>query len=212
MCDYAFEKGLATKNYRYICGVDEVGRGAIFGPVVAGAVILKPEEADRYQARGVNDSKKLSPKKRRELAGLIYDTAAAYSLGWCWNDEIDHGNIVEATKNAMKMAIRGLQILPDYVLMDGMEPNFLDITGQGIIKGDTKCLSIAAASIIAKVFRDDLISSFAQFFPGYRFQDNKGYPTPGHIKALTLGGHTQFHRRSFKIREKEKWQKNESLS
>jgi ribonuclease HII len=212
MCDYAFERDLANKNYKYICGVDEVGRGAIFGPVVAGAVILNPDEAAGYQARGVKDSKKLSPPKRQRLAEYIYMTAAAFSLGWCWNDEIDQFNIVEATKKAMKMAVQGLQILPDYVLMDGMEPNFLNIDGRGIIKGDNKSLSIAAASIIAKVFRDELLISFSRYFPGYRFRDHKGYATPAHINALALDGPTQFHRRSFKIRGKETWQRNELQS
>jgi ribonuclease HII len=202
MCDYAVERGLLNQNYRYICGVDEVGRGAIFGPVVAGAVILAPHKVYDYAIKGINDSKKLTPKKRWELAEYIYMTALAYSIGWCWNDEIDECNILEATKRAMKMAVKGLQISPDYVLMDGMEPNFLNIEGQGIIKGDNKSLSIAAASIIAKVFRDETIAAFALFFPGYWFPQNKGYPTRDHINAVTIKGFTEFHRKSFKIKEK----------
>ncbi len=205
MCDYAVENGLLIQNYRYICGVDEVGRGAIFGPVVAGAVILNPAAAHECMARGIRDSKKLNPKKRRELAEYIYMSALAYSIGWCWIEEIDEINILEATKQAMKMAVRGLQISPDYVLIDGMKPHFLDIDGLGIVKGDDKSLSIAAASIIAKVFRDELVTSMARFFPGYRFPENKGYPTPNHIEALSSRGVTTFHRKSFKIKGKEKW-------
>lgn len=201
MCDYAVEKGLINQKYRYICGVDEVGRGAIFGPVVAGAVILDPGRVYNYAIKGINDSKKLAPKKRHELAEYIYMTATAYSIGWCWNDEIDECNILEATKRAMKMAVKGLQISPDYVLIDGMKPNFLNIEGQGIIKGDNKSLSIAAASIIAKVFRDEIITTFARFFPGYWFPQNKGYPTRDHINAVTIRGFTEFHRKSFKIKE-----------
>lgn len=202
MCDYAVERGLLNQNYRYICGVDEVGRGAIFGPVVAGAVILDPGRVYDYAIKGINDSKKLTPKKRHELADYIYMTALAYSIGWCGNDEIDECNILEATKRAMKMAVKGLQISPDYVLMDGMEPNFLNTEGQGIVKGDNTSLSIAAASIIAKVFRDETITAFARFFPGYWFPQNKGYPTRDHINAVTIKGFTEFHRKSFKIKEK----------
>ncbi len=201
MCDYAVERRLLNQNYRYICGIDEVGRGALFGPVVAGAVILDPNRVYDYVSKGIDDSKKLTPRKRRELAEYIYMTALAYSIGWCWNDEIDEWNIVEATKRAMKMAVQGLQISPDYVLIDGMEPNFLNTGGQGIIKGDNKSLSIAAASIIAKVFRDETITSFARFFPGYRFPQNKGYPTPDHIQAVNIKGFTEFHRKSFKVKE-----------
>jgi ribonuclease HII len=201
MCDYAVERGLLNQKYKYICGVDEVGRGAIFGPVVAGAVILDPGRAYNYAIKGINDSKKLTPKKRHELAEYIYMTALTYSVGWCWNDEIDEYNILEATRRAMKMAVKGLQISPDYVLIDGMEPNFLNIEGHGIIKGDNKSLSIAAASIIAKVFRDETITAFARFFPGYWFPQNKGYPTRNHIDAVTNKGFTEFHRKSFKIKE-----------
>ena len=178
-----------------------MGRGAIFGPVVAGAVILDPDKVYDYAIKGIDDSKKLTPNKRRELAEYIYTTALAYSIGWCWNDEIDECNILEATKRAMKMAVKGLQITPDYVLIDGMKPNFLNTEGQGIIKGDNISLSIAAASIIAKVFRDETITAFARFFPGYRFPQNKGYPTRDHINAVTIKGFTEFHRKSFKIKE-----------
>lgn len=195
MCGYEFERELLNKPYRYICGVDEVGRGALFGPVVAGAVILDPEKLNP----GIRDSKKLSPGKRLALSHDIYEHALAFSIGWCWNEEIDEINILEATRQAMKMAVRGLQVAPDYVLMDGLKPDFLGIEGRGIIKGDEQCLSIAAASIIAKVFRDQLIVSFSRFFPQYRFENHKGYPTARHREALSKNGLTAFHRRSFRL-------------
>jgi ribonuclease HII len=204
-CNYDIEERLQEENYEYICGIDEVGRGAIFGPVVAGAVILNPEKLN-YD---INDSKKLDHKKRLELSEYIYENAAAYSIGWCWNDEIDECNILEATKKAIKMAIKGLQISPGYVLLDGMKPDFIGINGEGIIKGDCKCLSIAAASIIAKVFRDQLLISFAQYFPGYCFHKNKGYATREHVQAVTMKGFTEFHRKSFDISEA--WKYNENL-
>ncbi len=194
-CNYDIEKNLIENNYKYICGVDEVGRGAIFGPVVSAAVILNPEKLHPE----INDSKKLSSKKRLELSSYIYRTALAYSLGWCWNDEIDKINILEATKKSIKMALKGLQICPDYVLLDGMEPNFIHIEGIGINKGDSRSLSIAAASIIAKVFRDQLLINFSRFYPQYKFQKNKGYPTKEHIDAVGITGLTEFHRKSFRI-------------
>ncbi len=195
-CDYSIEKKLLEEQYKYVCGIDEVGRGAIFGPVVAGAVILDPLNLN-YQ---LNDSKKLSHKKRVELCTFIYKNALAYSIGWCWNDEIDEINILGATKKSIKMAVKGLQISPDYVLLDGMRPDFMQVTGEGVIKGDGKSLSIAAASIIAKVFRDQLMSSFSHFFPGYYIHKNKGYPTRDHTQAVLTLGPTEFHRKSFKIR------------
>jgi len=201
-CNFDIERNLLKQKYKYICGIDEVGRGALFGPVVAGAVILNPEKLNDE----INDSKKLTHKKRLELSGCIYENALAYSIGWCWNDEIDKSNILEATKESIKMAVKGLQISPDYVLLDGMKPDFITIDGEGIIKGDNKSFSIAAASIIAKVFRDQLLISFSRFFPGYRFHKNKGYPTQEHIHAVSLNGITEFHRKSFR---KTRWQIND---
>jgi ribonuclease HII len=196
-CNYDFEIQSLDRNYNYICGIDEVGRGALFGPVVAGAVILDPQ--DISESIGIDDSKKINPAKRYQLSQYIYAHAMAYSIGWCWNDEIDRYNILEATKKAMKMAVKGLQINPDYVLMDGMKPDFLHIDGQGIKKGDSKSLSIAAAAIIAKVFRDELMVSFHHFFPKYQLHKHKGYGTRIHIDAILENGMTEFHRKSFKI-------------
>jgi ribonuclease HII len=196
MCDYEIEKALLKKGIENICGVDEVGRGALFGPVVAGAVILDPNRLNEE----IKDSKKLSHQKRLLLARDIYRTARAYSIGWCWNDEIDQMNILQATRVAMKMAVRRLQINPDYALIDGMEPDFFDVPGEGIINGDNRSISIAAASIIAKVFRDTLVISFSRFFPAYDFENNKGYPTQKHLNVISLEGITEFHRKSFKVK------------
>jgi ribonuclease HII len=196
MCDYGFEKKLLKQRYRYICGIDEVGRGALFGPVVSGAVILDPRKLNP----GIRDSKKLSQRNRFELAEDIYENALAYSVGWCWNDEIDDVNILEATKRSMKRAVDKLQINPDYVLIDSLRPDFLTIPGEGIVKGDDKCLSIAAASIIAKVFRDQLMIDFSGYFPDYDIEKNKGYPTQKHLNMLTLKGKTDFHRKSFGLK------------
>jgi ribonuclease HII len=195
MADYEIEKSLLSRNYKNICGVDEVGRGALFGPVVSGAVILNSDTLHP----DIKDSKKLTPKRRQEMARFIYTHARAFSIGWCWNDEIDELNILEATKKSMKKAVCGLKISPDYVLIDGMKPDFLDVAGDAIVKGDNRCMSIAAASIIAKVCRDDLMISFARFFPEYGLSRNKGYPTGAHINAIRTFGRSQFHRVSFKV-------------
>ncbi len=196
MCDYEIESLIIKeKQGTFVCGVDEVGRGALFGPVVAGAVILDPERLN-YE---IKDSKQLTHKKRIRLAEEIYKHARAFSIGWAWNDEIDRINILQATREAMKMAIRGLQIRPDYVLIDGMRADFIDISGKGVIGGDNISLSIAAASIIAKVFRDRLMESFHHLFPKYDFCSNKGYPTKKHKTMISLVGRTVYHRNSFKV-------------
>jgi len=196
MTDFAIEAELIKKNYRRICGVDEVGRGCLFGPVVAGAVILHPGRLN-YQYR---DSKKLTPAQRLRLAHDIYEKALAYSIGWCWNDEIDRSNILEATKQSMRQAVQHLQIKPDYVLVDAMVPDFFTVNGRSVIKGDDKSLSIAAASIIAKVFRDLLLEKFSDFFPDYSLAQNKGYPTQKHKNMLLSKEATIFHRKSFKLK------------
>ncbi len=197
MPDYELEGYYLNKNKNSrVCGVDEVGRGALFGPVVAGAVILDPSNLDY----NLNDSKKLNTKKRLELASSVYGNSIAYSIGWIWNDIIDEINILAATKEAMIMAIKSLQIFPDYVLIDGMKPDFINIPGKGIVKGDSKSLSIAAASIIAKVFRDELITKMSRLFPDYDLKNNKGYPTRQHVNMLKSNGQTFFHRKSFRIK------------
>jgi ribonuclease HII len=196
MADFAIEAELLKTKYHCICGVDEVGRGCLFGPVVAGAVVLDPNHLNQEY----DDSKKLSPGQRVRLARDIYEKSLAYSIGWCWNDEIDSSNILAATKQSMRRAIQRLQIKPDFVLIDAIPPDFIPLPGMAVIHGDEKSLSIAAASIIAKVFRDHLLEKFAAFFPGYDLAQNKGYPTQKHKNMLLLNGETVFHRKSFKLK------------
>jgi ribonuclease HII len=159
-------------------------------------VILDPGNLNREY----NDSKKLSPRQRLRLARDIYQKALAYSIGWCWNDEIDRSHILAATKRSMRQAFRRLQIRPDYVLIDAIDPAFLPCGGRAVIKGDEKSLSIAAASIIAKVFRDQLLENFSRFFPEFDLAQNKGYPTQKHRNMLLFNGETIFHRKSFKLK------------
>jgi ribonuclease HII len=193
MSDFDIETQLLKGHSKFICGIDEVGRGALFGPVVAGAVILNPQELNHE----IDDSKKLSAGKRLELARFIYSYARAYSLGWSWNDEIDRTNILQATKIAMNRAVCHLQVRPDFILLDGLDPGFLGIAGMKLIQGDRKSMSIAAASIIAKVFRDQLLRSFSRFFPAYDLENNKGYPTQKHKNMVLWKGMTLYHRESF---------------
>ncbi len=195
-CSFDIESKLLNQKYSHICGIDEVGRGSLFGPVVSGAVILDPVKVNLE----INDSKQVSQKKREILADYIYENALDCGIGWCWNDTIDEINILNATKRSMKMALMNLQIQPDYVLIDAINPDFLCVKGEGVIKGDSKSISIAAASIIAKVFRDGLMTQFAEYFGDYNLRENKGYPTKTHISTLIKKGATSFHRKSFKIK------------
>jgi len=196
MADFAIEAELLERNHRFICGLDEVGRGCLFGPVVAGAVILDPDNLNREY----NDSKKLSAAQRLRLARDVYEKALAYSIGWSWNDEIDQSNILAASKRAMSQAVQRLQVRPDFVLIDAITPDFLPVCGRAVVKGDEKSLSIAAASIIAKVFRDQLLENFSRFFPEFDLAKNKGYPTQKHRIMLSFNGETIFHRKSFKLK------------
>jgi len=197
MPDYEIEDKLRKKGFSLICGVDEVGRGSLFGPVVAGAVILK----ENIIIEGLNDSKKIAPKKRKQIAEEIYENSIAYSMGWVWNDKIDEINILNASKLAMNLAISKLQKKPDYILVDGFNLNYNSIGTMGIIKGDLKSNSIAAASVIAKVFRDDLIKKFDKYFDKYLLKKNKGYPTKFHVNVLLYEGGSVFHRKTFKIKK-----------
>jgi len=193
MSDFALEADLLNKNYRAICGVDEVGRGCLFGPVVAGAVILDPQQLHPE----IDDSKRLGPGKRLRLAEFIYLHARAFSLGWSWNEEIDRHNILEATQKAMRQAVAHLQVRPDFILVDGIAAGFLPQPARAIPGGDRQSMSIAAASIIAKVFRDQLLVALAPHFPDYGLGKNKGYPTLQHRNMVLLKGVTLFHRQSF---------------
>jgi len=192
--DFNLEIGLSRGGVNSIAGVDEVGRGPLAGPVVAAAVILDPCNIPN----GINDSKKLSKKRREELFSLILDTAC-YSVGHASVKEIDQLNILQASHLAMVRAIRGLAMQPDYVLIDGnIVPKALKIPASSIVKGDSKSVSIAAASIIAKVSRDKIMVDLGQHFPGYGWETNAGYPTSAHILALETLGVTLHHRSSFR--------------
>lgn len=181
------------KDYPYICGIDEVGRGPLAGPVVAGAVILPKDDMILY----LNDSKKLSEKKREMLYDEIMNRAVATGIGMASPARIDEINILQATYEAMRMAIDNLKVRPDILLNDAVTIPQVDILQVPIIKGDAKSISIAAASIIAKVTRDRLMVEYDKVLPGYDFASNKGYGTKPHIAGLKELGPTPIHRRSF---------------
>ena len=181
------------KDYPYICGIDEVGRGPLAGPVVAGAVILPKDDMILY----LNDSKKLSEKKREMLYDEIMNRAVATGIGMASPARIDEINILQATYEAMRMAIANLKVRPDILLNDAVTIPKVDILQVPIIKGDAKSISIAAASIIAKVTRDRLMVEYDKVLPGYDFASNKGYGTKAHIAGLKELGPTPIHRRSF---------------
>ena len=193
-----FEYKFADK--KYICGIDEVGRGPFAGPVVAGAVILPKDEEILY----LNDSKKLSEKKREELYDIIMDKAVAVGFGMEDSGVIDEINIKQATLRAMKKAIENLKnpktgekYVPDMLLVDAEHIPDIGISQVGIIKGDAKSVSIAAASIVAKVTRDRMMVEYDSIYPGYDFVSNKGYGTAAHMAAIRELGMTPIHRRSF---------------
>ena len=177
----------------YICGIDEVGRGPLAGPVVAGAVILPKDETILY----LNDSKKLSEKKREELYDVLMEKAVATGIGIASPARIDEINILQATYEAMRMAISNLKVTPDILLNDAVTIPEVTIQQVPIIKGDAKSVSIAAASIIAKVTRDRLMVEYDKVLPGYDFAGNKGYGSAAHIAALKELGPTPIHRNSF---------------
>ncbi len=187
-----YERLYKSQGFTYIAGIDEVGRGPLAGPVVAAAVILP----DDFQILGIDDSKKLSETKREELYELIWKAAVSIGVGIIEAKEIDEINIYEATKKAMYAALNELHISPDFLLVDAMKLT-TPIPSEAIIKGDSKSISIAAASIIAKVTRDRIMKEIALSYPEYRFEQNMGYGTKEHIEALQLYGATPYHRRSF---------------
>ncbi len=190
---YKFEEELNDQGITLIAGVDEVGRGPLAGPVVVACVIL-PE---CLRIKGINDSKQISEKKRLELYEEIYEKALAIEVFYLWEDEIDSLNIYQATKKAMLCCIENIGIKPEHVLIDAMPLNELEIPHTSIIHGDAMSASIAAASIVAKVERDAFMVEMSKKYPGYGFENHKGYPTKEHIKALETLGVTPIHRRSF---------------
>ena len=190
---WEFEHIKQAEGYQLICGVDEAGRGPLAGPVCAAAVILP----DGVEIPGLNDSKKLSDKKRRELLPIINEKAVAYSIAFADHQEIDSINILQATFLAMQRAIDGLSVKPDFALIDGNREKDFGLPVQTIVQGDGRSASIAAASILAKVTRDDLMDQLAKEYPGYGFEVHKGYGTKAHYEALRNMGPCAIHRMTF---------------
>ena len=188
-----YENEAMQKGFKYVCGVDEAGRGPLAGPVYAAAVIL-PEGCI---IEGVNDSKKISEKKREELFDIICEKALAYSIASADEKEIDEINILNATYLAMKRAVEGLNIAADYALIDGNRLPQLDIPAECIVKGDAKSESIACASILAKVSRDRYMLEMAKEYPEYQFEKHKGYGTKLHYEMLDEFGPSKIHRQTF---------------
>jgi ribonuclease HII len=191
--DY-FEKTLQHNGFRIIAGVDEVGRGALAGPVLAAAVVL--DGTGDYSP--IRDSKVLSARERRSLAKRIHAEALGVGFGWVSESEIDQINILQATHNAMRQAVANLPVLPDMVLVDGFFLPGLAMPSIGIVGGDSRSYSIAAASIVAKVKRDALMTSLASEYPQYGFDRNMGYGTEFHRRAIASHGPSPYHRRTFK--------------
>lgn len=189
---FEYDKQISLEGYRYICGIDEAGRGPLAGPVSVGCVIMPLDE----MIDGINDSKKLSEKKREALYDTILDKAITYSIVLVDNETIDKLNILEATKSAMIDAISKLGISPDLVLIDAVKLN-CDYQQRSIIKGDATSYNVAAASILAKVTRDRLMREYDAKYPEYQFEKNKGYGTKVHIEALKEYGPTKIHRKTF---------------
>ncbi len=187
-----FDKAYTDENVKYVAGVDEVGRGPLAGPVVCAAVIMPLDDI----VYGIDDSKKLSEKKRESLNAIIREKAIAFSIAEVQPDEIDEINILQATLSCMRKAVDGLKIKPDVLLVDALSPSVCCKT-VGIIKGDTKSYNIGAASIIAKVYRDNLMRKYADDYPEYAFDKNKGYGTKEHIAALKENGYCKIHRKTF---------------
>ena len=189
-----YENQLIKKGFTYIAGMDEVGRGPLCGPVVCAAVILPLDEQSIID--GVDDSKKLSEKKRKALSELIKSRAIAYSICEISPQEIDEINILNATKKCMKECIKTLSVKPDALLVDAVKEDF-GVYTQSLIKGDAISYVIGAASIIAKVYRDELMEKYAEVYPQYGFEKHKGYGTKAHIDAIKKFGPCEIHRKTF---------------
>lgn len=196
--DLAFESALWAQGVNLVTGLDEAGRGCWAGPVAAAAVILPNDNTIQEKLAGVRDSKQLSPERRAELAQVIELHAAAWSVGFSSNDEIDCYGIVPATRLAMQRALAGLKQLPRHLLIDALFLPDIDLPQSALIKGDQRSLSIAAASILAKHNRDEWMIECDREFPGYGFAEHKGYGTRLHQTALKELGATPLHRKSFR--------------
>lgn len=199
----AFDEQYRELGYRNICGVDEVGRGPLAGPVVAAAVIFAPGVI----IPGINDSKKLSEQKREALYARIIVEAESYGYAIVSPERIDAINILQASLEAMKIAVAGLKVQPDIILIDGNKTFEYPVKREAIVKGDSKSYSIAAASIVAKVIRDHLMVELDREFPLYNWAKNKGYPTKDHIRAVLKSGSCIHHRKTF-LKNILVWQQN----
>ncbi len=193
MDKFLYERELTERGFKYVCGVDEVGRGPLAGPVVCAAVIMRADGI----VEGVDDSKKLTAKKREKLSALIRQNAIAWAICRVEPQIIDEINILQATRLCMKNAVESLSVRPDFVLTDGNMTLDISIPQQSVIGGDAACYSIGAASIIAKVYRDEVMDEYAAEYPAYAFEKNKGYGTAAHIAAIKECGICPIHRRSF---------------
>jgi ribonuclease HII len=191
-CQGTLEGELRSRGFRFIAGADEVGRGSLFGAVVAGAVILSPD----FPVRGLNDSKQIEPERREILAERIRERAVAWSVAAVDAATIDRINIYEASRLAMKMAVQQLAPAADFVLVDAV-PLDLMLPQQPLVQGDERCHAIAAASILAKVYRDNMMREWDRFYPEYGLANHKGYHAPEHIEAILRLGPTPMHRFSF---------------
>jgi len=190
---WAIEDGCFAEGFQVVCGVDEAGRGPLAGPVCAAAVILPPH----LQIPGLNDSKKLTDKRRRELMPVIKEQALAYGIAFATHEEIDQINILQATYLAMERALAQLDIKPDIALIDGNRAKDFGLPVKTVVHGDSLSASIAAASVLAKVTRDDLMLTMAEEYPQYGFEIHKGYGTKAHYAALTAHGPSPIHRMTF---------------
>ena len=190
---WEIENGIYDEGFEIICGVDEAGRGPLAGPVCAAAVILPKG----LEIPGLTDSKKLTDKKRRELFPVIKEQAIAYGIGLASHDEVDEINILQATYLAMERALAQLTVKPDIALIDGNRAKDFALPVRTVVKGDSLSMNIAAASILAKVTRDDLMLELAEKYPQYGFEVHKGYGTKAHYEALRAHGASEIHRKTF---------------
>ena len=187
-----YERKHLESGKRYVAGVDEVGRGPLAGPVVCASVIMPMDDI----IEGVDDSKKLTEKKRNALYETIKEKAIAYNIALIWQEEIDEINILNAVKKCMTEAVNGLKVKPDITLVDGVDTG-LPITAEYLVKGDSKSYTIGCASILAKVYRDNLMTEFAKEYPEYSFEKHKGYGTKIHIEKIKEIGPCKLHRKTF---------------
>lgn len=191
-CEAKLERELRARGFTAVAGIDEVGRGCLFGPVVAAAVILSPDRP----VRGLNDSKQIEPERREVLAERIRERAVAWSVAAVDAATIDAINIYQASRLAMRLAVERLSVRPDFLLIDAV-PVDLPVPQRSLIKGDARCQAIAAASIVAKVYRDACMCAWHEVYPQYNLAENKGYGTPDHLAGLEQHGPSPLHRLSF---------------